>query len=210
MDPVLKQRLVGATVLSALAVILIPMLFDSSGNRSDPQDFEIPAIPPSIAQNQPKSPETVADGESPPHPATSSAPVANSQLPEAISVPESPPRAAVPSIPAQGLSTEKVKPTKPHEENAKPLTAWVIQIGSFTRVENADQLRDQLRKAGFPAYVESGTKNGAALFRVRVGPELDPQRARAQRDKIARKFKVNAIVLPNAKGSDRSRERNTE
>ncbi len=169
MDPVLKQRLVGATVLSALAVILVPMLFDGSGNRLDAQDFEIPVVPPSIEQSQPETPEQPVNVES--------------VLPRAS-----------PPAPAQNLSTEA---TKPHQESQKTLTAWVIQVGSFNKVGNADQLRDQLRKAGFPAYVEAGKKNGAPLFRVRVGPELDPQRARTQREKIARKFKLNAIVLPN-------------
>lgn len=177
MDPILKQRLVGATVLSAFAVILVPMLFDSPGNGLDAQDIEIPVMPPGIEQIRPEAPDEQSNVATPPRP-------------------------AVPSTPVQKLATEE---TAPRQEKPEPLAAWVIQAGSFSKVENADQLRDQLRKAGFPAYVEAGTKNGAPLFRVRVGPELDPQRARAQREKIARKFKVNAIVVPRASGSDRSR-----
>ncbi|MCI0734193.1 MAG: SPOR domain-containing protein [Methylococcaceae bacterium] len=168
MDPKLKQRLVGATVLSALAVIFVPMLFDDSGSRLDTRDFEIPEIPAQIEQNQPQPPQELGDTEPFVPPVSTSEPVQNSPNPE----------------------------PNPGHENKAQLTAWVIQVGSFGKQENADQLRDRLRKAGFPAYVESGKQNGTVIFRVRVGPELDQQRARNQRDSIARKFDVKGIVLP--------------
>lgn len=42
MDKVLKQRLIGASILIALAVIFLPMLFDGgSSELSDPQDFAL-------------------------------------------------------------------------------------------------------------------------------------------------------------------------
>lgn len=167
MDPKLKRRLVGATVLSALAVIFVPMLFEDSKDRLDPRDFEIPEIPAQIEQNRVEPPEELKDIE--------------------------PPEVPMPT-------EKKVQPPATEEalehEKKPPLTAWVIQVGSFGNKEHADQLRDQLRKAGYPAYVESGTKRGAALYRVRVGPELDHERARSQRDTIAQKFSVKGIVLP--------------
>jgi DedD protein len=168
MDPKLKQRLVGATILSALAVIFIPMLFEDSGSSLDTGNFDIPAIPVEIEQTQLERPSGPGEADSLVPPVSVSAPVEN------LATPEPDPGAA------KGV----------------PLTAWVIQVGSFGQQENADRLRDQLRKAGYPAYVESGAKNGAPTFRVRVGPELDQQRARHQRDAIARKFNVKGIVLP--------------
>lgn len=46
MDERLKQRLVGASVLVALAVIIVPMLLDGAGRKArDPATFEIPPQP---------------------------------------------------------------------------------------------------------------------------------------------------------------------
>ncbi|MGH8551252.1 MAG: SPOR domain-containing protein [Methylococcales bacterium] len=168
MDQNLKQRLVGATVLSALAVIFVPMLFDDSGSSLNTRDFELPDIPVQIEASHVEVPMQRKDAKPLAAPGSASESVQNLPAPE----------------PNSG------------DQKRTPLTAWVIQVGSFGKPENADQLRDQLRKAGFPAYVESAKKNGAAAFRVRVGPELDQGRARHQRDIIARKFNVKGIVLP--------------
>ena len=167
MDPILKQRLVGATVLTALAVIFVPMLFDESGNAPDVSDFEIPEIPDRIARNPVEPPTHIEDIE-----------------PKSASL-------------STSDSTPEIAPREILDERKKePLKAWVIQLGSFGRMENAQQLRDRLRSAGFPAYVERVKQNGKVLFRVRVGPELDPARARNQRDDIARKLEVKGIVMP--------------
>lgn len=46
MDKVLKQRLVGAAILIALAVIFVPMLFDGRDGREGPRDLTIELPPP--------------------------------------------------------------------------------------------------------------------------------------------------------------------
>lgn len=57
------------------------------------------------------------------------------------------------------------------------LVKWYIQLGSFSKQENADSLRDKLRAQGLPALVnEVDTAQGKA-YRLRVGPELDKKRA---------------------------------
>lgn len=168
MDPILKQRLVGALVLSALAVIFLPMIFEEPGRGMDSRDFEIPEIPIQFKQ---KTLEKVKN------------------LPEVESTQSDVKPSPLKMIPKD----EKIKV----KESKNPLSAWVVQVGSFSKNENAILLRDQLRKSGYPAYVQTGKKNDSVLFRVRVGPELDLQRARSQRDKIAKKFSVKAIVIPH-------------
>ena len=49
-----------------------------------------------------------------------------------------------------------------------------MQVGSFSRA-NADKLNDQLREAGYRAYVVDEPvkgKEGSLLYRVRIGPEV--------------------------------------
>lgn len=164
MDPNLKQRLVGATVLCALAVIFVPMLFDNSGGDSGTREFEIPEISAQLEQE-------------PPQPAKQ-------------------PRDSAPADSTAEPNTEQSSPKTPDTEKHPSPGAWIIQVGTFSKRENADQLLKRLRHAKYPAYVESGTSKGAAIYRVRVGPELDRERAVNQRDHIAREFNVKGIVLP--------------
>ncbi|OGI63524.1 MAG: hypothetical protein A2W18_01310 [Candidatus Muproteobacteria bacterium RBG_16_60_9] len=50
-----------------------------------------------------------------------------------------------------------------------------VQVGAFSRYENATSLRDRLQRAGFgPIFINSPTAgvagDGAAIYRVRIGP----------------------------------------
>jgi DedD protein len=48
---------------------------------------------------------------------------------------------------------------------------WVVQAGSFSQQENANDLRDKLIGQGFDAFVESSDTAGQTLYRVRIGPQ---------------------------------------
>lgn len=56
---------------------------------------------------------------------------------------------------------------------ADGLSGWVVQVGSFGQRDNALKLRDRLREAGFPAFIEPFQRDEKALYRVRVGPMLE-------------------------------------
>lgn len=62
------------------------------------------------------------------------------------------------------------------------LSAWILQLGSFTSESNARSLNQKLRQAGYPAFVELVRKdpgNQITGYRVKVGPEI--KRSDAQR-----------------------------
>jgi DedD protein len=66
MDQQLKQRLIGITIIVALVVIFVPMLFDTDDKRSKPAGGEIPPIPDNIVEKSielPKSAEDLAPKE---------------------------------------------------------------------------------------------------------------------------------------------------
>lgn len=216
MEPSLKQRLVGATVLSALAVILVPMLFEESGNALDTRGFEIPEVPASVEQSVIEPAKHLSEVEPPAEPALSSGAAAPEEASAdgassthkdnqiepteiAAEINEAPDDKAMASREASASEgPEKSEQSdQSSKENPATTTAWVIQVGSFSNEVNAEQFSEQLREAGFPAFVQSGTKNSKAIFRVRIGPELDKQRARKQRDEVVSKFDVEAIILPN-------------
>ncbi len=95
----------------------------------------------------------------------------------------------------EGSDDKAATTSKPEVEKAVGLSAWVVQLGSFSSKVNADKLNLNLRKSGFPAFVEPIKQDGKTAYRVRVGPEL----LRADADKllvqIKKKMDLEGIVL---------------
>lgn len=168
MDEGLKKRLVGATVLVSLVVIFVPMLLE--------QD---PVINRGITgSNIPLGPGTDFTSRV--------LPLQNENLalpPASGDQPVAPETASSPSAPEQPSATassqENQPPAKP-ETAVEPrvgLSAWVIQVGSFSMRENAERVEQQLKEKKFPAFIEQVGVKGRALFRVKVGPEVDRELA---------------------------------
>ena len=61
---------------------------------------------------------------------------------------------------------------------------WYIQVGSFTKKENATALLEGLQKEGLPALLEPVQTEKGVSYRLRVGPELDGKRAAAMKRKM--------------------------
>ncbi len=88
---------------------------------------------------------------------------------------------------------------RPDEESAvtepeDPLIRWVVQVGVFSEEANAEKLVFELRDAGFRASAQSERAAGAAIWRVRVGPEVDRAAALALRDRIRAEKGIEGIV----------------
>ena len=84
------------------------------------------------------------------------------------------PAAAPPARPAP-VAAPAAQPAAP-----KPLvgvSAWMIQIGSFSNHANADKLVERLRGKSFTTDIEEAKVGGKTVYRVLVGPEVDRQRA---------------------------------
>lgn len=75
------------------------------------------------------------------------------------------------------------------------LTAWVVQLGSFQDRERATKLLDELRKQSLPAFLEQTGLGETSRVRVRVGPELERDKARIVRDRIAAEMAIEGLVL---------------
>ncbi len=75
------------------------------------------------------------------------------------------------------------------------MSAWIVQLGSFTDEGNAQSLNEKLRKAGYPAFVEPLKKNGKISYRVRVGPEIKRSEADLLLKNMKDKMKLDGIVV---------------
>ncbi|HHI92264.1 MAG TPA: sporulation protein [Gammaproteobacteria bacterium] len=205
----LKQRLVGAVVLVALAVIFIPMLLPGKGNLGGgidgsnipPEpDFRFPPVPAA-----PKAPPVAAvpvvplgdsDDVEPPAISDKSAPVektAGQSPPKppvnaVVKTPAKPPAKPV-SSPATKAAPAKVKPVESGQ-----VSGWVVQVGSFSARNNARALRDKLRKQGYASFVEPVQGASGRVYRVRVGPELSKAAADKLRQRLAKKPGLQGLV----------------
>ncbi len=100
------------------------------------------------------------------------------------------PIATVPATPADTAS--QAVPAAPLPRDAR---GWVVQIGAFSKVDEANEQVTKLRTAGFTAFVDRLDAPSGTLHRVRVGPEA--QRAGADRlqASIRQSLAVDGVVM---------------
>ena len=92
----------------------------------------------------------------------------------------------VPSIPPAPVSTAKA---------VEGITAWVVQVGSFSEQKNADALSERLIKAGFVAFVEHVDGKSGEIYRVRVGPELSKEKADTLAVELKQQQKLSSAIV---------------
>ena len=66
-----------------------------------------------------------------------------------------------------------------------PLVRWVVQVGSFSSSKTAEALVSELRLAGLAAFSEKVSSASGTAYKVRIGPEIDRDKA----TELARKLK---------------------
>jgi len=213
LDKAYKQRMVGALVLVALAVIFLPMLF----SRQDEQrqvSVEAPAAPqaPSVApvQVQPVAvpepqalpqepvPSDEELAEQPAVPNTPAAPVAAPTTPIKPSVapaqaPAAPAAPVVKPAPTQPITAAPTKPdTTQSRVDANGLSvSWSVQLASLTSRESAENLQKSLRSQGYNAYIRSAEGKN----RVFVGPLIERAEADRLRDLLGRQQNLKGFVV---------------
>lgn len=219
LDKAYKQRMVGALVLVALAVIFLPMLF----SRQDEQrqvTVEAPAAPqaPAMAQVQVQPvvvPEPQALPQEPvpsdeeiaqevpavpttPVPTPAPAPAAKAVTPPAPAPAPAP--APVPALaakpataPAQPITAAPGKPdTTQSRVDANGLSvSWSVQLASLSNRESAEKLQKTLRSQGYNAYIRSADGKN----RVFVGPLIERAEADRLRDLLNRQQNLKGFVV---------------
>lgn len=195
LDSAYKQRMVGALMLVALAVIFLPMLF----SRQDEQRqvvVEAPAAPQAPVMPQVQvEPVVVPEPQALPEeePVPSDAQVAAQQAPAAPVVAAKP----APAAPApKPVAPQPAAPGKPDvgqsriDPNGLPIS-WSIQLASLANRESADALQKKLRAQGYNAYIRSADGKN----RVFVGPLIERAEADRLRDLLGRQQNLNGFVV---------------
>lgn len=204
MDLSLKQRLLGAAVLIALAVIFVPMFMSGSAPQKSAEmetsSLAIPPAPDREFNNRVLSVDPAATSPTAPASAdagkiatvdTAAAPKPAEPVPAAPAPAAPPPQvatapAAKPVAPAKPTPVETPKPA----ETAKPVPGqaangrYYVNLGVYATGTNAQDLVATLKKGGFAASIEASDYQGKPAERVRVGPFADRATAEATRLRI--------------------------
>ncbi|TDJ72880.1 SPOR domain-containing protein [Pseudomonas putida] len=215
LDKGMKQRMVGALVLVALAVIFLPMLFtrEDEMRQVQVQAPEAPAMPslpevkveevavpepqpvPDPVQEQPQEAPVVVD-ESSAQPTTPSQPITPSQQTQAQSQPQPKAQTPLPTPAAAAKPATATAPaaaaTAPSKIDANGLpVSWSIQLASLSNRAGADNLQKTLRSQGYNAYIRSV----GGMNRVYVGPLIERAEAERLRDVINRQQNLKGFVV---------------
>jgi DedD protein len=204
MDLALRQRLLGAAVLVALAIIFVPMFLGNAPPKPDSaiQNLDIPPLPErkfetrTLAVESPASAAPVAAAPAKPSdklPTVDTRAPPTFEAPDADKVGNAPAAAATP--PKAPATDGKVATgeTKPVTTEAKPAAAemaatpggrFSINLGIYADQAHADALIAKVTKLGFSAHSESTEYQGKSAQRVRVGPFADRAAAESARLKI--------------------------
>lgn len=199
MDSALKQRLLGAAVLIALAIIFVPMFLSGSGPKQESEtvNLEIPPAPnrefetrvlpvESVRQDESRFPAVTAGEVERVTTVDTHAPVRVDARPEDVKpapvATTTPPPAPVVSAPV----AEPVKAPTPAQMAAGVggVGKFLVHLGVYTSAKNADDLVATLKRSGFAAYSEVTEFQGKSAQRVRVGPFAGRAEAEAARLRI--------------------------
>lgn len=164
-----KERLTGAAILVALVVLLVPEIFGGPGR---------PAAAPvtRAAEGTPLRSYTIElEPGAAPATASPSSAAPPPVLPTQPALPSAPPAPAAPvSAPAVGRAG-----------------GWVVQLGSFSRRENAEKMVQSAAGKGVNLAIAGPDARG--LYRVRTAPVAERQRAAALQAELAAQGYVGVI-----------------
>lgn len=157
MDTSLKQRLVGAAVLVALAVIFLPLLVKGPAPDSGVSDVSL-RVPP-----EPKAPNGTVTQDLP------------------LVAP-----AAAPAGSVSGMPDAVPDAARPPAAEAAPLAAvaagdFAVSFGSYASAGDADKVIAALGAAGLPGYRDAVRLGDRQVQRVRIGPFVDRATAESAR-----------------------------
>ena len=187
MEPALKQRVIGAVVLIALAVIFLPMLIKGPAPESGASNvpLELPKAPEGDFET--RELPLVSPGQAPSGGAVGMNADANANPDAADTLPTVDTTATTPAAPVQGAM-----PAATGGGN------FAVSFGSYASTADADRVVKALQGAQLAAYQESVPGNGRTLHRVRIGPfatQAEAEAARLQSGRVRSDVGAKVVVL---------------
>jgi DedD protein len=225
MDRRVKERLVGATILLALVVVVVPELLSGPKQAARPPPLTLPVPVHSYTVDvTDHSMAPIATGTTAAEPAASTAasavrsaapaaataaastepPASVAAAPEATAPPV---RTATPA--PQPLESQASAPTSVKRNDEKPVPAsapaagtgrqagaWAVQLGSFASKANAEKLMHTLAAKGYAATVSAAGSGASLRYRVRIGSLADREAAQRVLERLKAQGQAATLVPP--------------
>ncbi len=223
MDTAVKQRLLGAAVLIALAIIFVPMLLTGPGPKRTEETANLQAPPtpdrrfqertlsldlpsPDSTSAQPSAGTTVAAPDPNRIATVDTATAPRSEPAQVIDEPAASATTPAATTPPSTTSSSTAAPsTTPPSSSTGDLPgtaangSYFVHLGDYGAQKNAIDLAATLKKSGYAAFTEASTFGGKPTLRVRVGPFADRAAAEATRLRISQtSLRAPASVVQNA------------
>jgi DedD protein len=97
---------------------------------------------------------------------------------------------------------EKIKKTQlkklesdAEKKHKNPVKSFALQVGTFASNENAEKLRDKLRKAGYTTFVHKAQSKGKTSYKLRIGPELEHSVLEKIKVDVKKSHKIDAYIV---------------
>jgi len=226
MDRRVKERLIGASILVAFVVLVVPELLSGPKPTTAPAPA-LPAAAPEPTRSIEVDLTTSRPPASPtaepvvPDTAASAAAASGVNTPAAESTAASGPAGPAASGPAaSGPAPSGSAPSRSASSGAamsasirpaiagpllessasSPISSgsWSVQLGSFASRANAENLTRELKGQGFSVFVLPGGSGSLVRYRVRVGPLADRGSAERMAAKLKSLGHVGSLVAPAA------------
>lgn len=189
-----RHRVAGAIILVVLAVVLVPLVLqDHAPSGPAPPTVEVPE-PATRVVVTPLTPVPFEDNRQPatvktiPSLTASATPPAGDQT-EATR-PANDVQAQNTSTPARVVPS----PKPPTTAVRTPDKGWIVQVGAFSRMDNALRLKQNLVRHGYASEMDKISLNKGKGVRVRVGPYTTEADAQTALTRIQREFGIKGVV----------------
>jgi DedD protein len=172
-EPHVKERIVGAAVLVALGVWLIPWILDG---------------PDDVVRESESLPEISLPAAEPITPLRTENRAPDQPAPDGID----------PAFIDDGAAARNAPPAAVASAAETPPDrgGWSVQLGAFGERANADQLARRVSTFGYDAYVSEFRSNGATMYRVRVGGFASENQADAAAGSISAHSIPARVISP--------------
>ena len=198
MNPLLKQRLVGALVLVALGVVFWPLIFVTPEIR-EPLVLQAMSKRPTVDQTPISEPESYESKVAPTLPATPSNPQAVQDAADA-STQTSAQLTTLASLPSRdSLAAPQPRAAIPPDESLIDdegmAIFYVLQVATVGSAQRADEIVRELLALGYKAFATRYVRADDELFRVQIGPSAERAVLLQMKPQIDQALLVDSQIL---------------
>ena len=175
MDIALKQRIIGALIIISVAVIVIPSILEGPVIKSRELVLDVPPQPELQAYKaNTEKYQSLVDA-----------------VEEGVDIDQK--QADVEEPEKLETFISKFSSVEPPRPTLNPV--WTVQLGSFTQIENAKDLKNKLQTNKFRSYMRKSKTEKGIRYRVYVGPDIREADATKTAQQLQKEFGLSGLVV---------------